>query len=108
MRHPQKLVIDAALRPGASYEQFQQLLGRHGQTEAIMVVGHNPNLSQFLNKLLPGGNGAGVIEMKKGSIAKVEKEGRNAAVLKWYMTPKVVRAIQHGSASSSRPKTVRK
>jgi|SRR6516225_491980 phosphohistidine phosphatase len=108
MRHRSKVVTDAALRPGASYEEFQQLLDRHSRTEAIMVVGHNPNLSQFLNKLLPGGNGATPIELKKGSIAKVEKEGRNPAILKWYMTPKVVSAIQHGSATSARPKTVRK
>ncbi len=30
------------------------------------------------------------------------------AVLKWSMTPKVIRAIQQASASSSRPKTVSK
>lgn len=108
MHHGQKVVTDAGLRPGATFEEFEQLLTRHSRTEAIMVVGHNPNLSQFLNKLLPGGNGASPIEMRKASIAKIEKEGRNSAILKWYMTPKVVRAIQHGSASSSRPKTVRK
>jgi hypothetical protein len=48
------------------------------------------------------------IELKKGAVAKVEKDGRKPAVLKWCMPPKVVRSIQQASASSSRPKTVRK
>lgn len=101
-----KLVTDAALRPGATFEQFQELLHRHSRREAIMVVGHNPNMTEFLNKFV--GSPPTAIELKKGAIARVEKDGRKAAVLKWYLTPKVVRSIQQGSANNSRPKTVSK
>jgi len=96
--HEEKVIVDAALRPGGTYEQFQELLRRHSRKDAILVVGHNPNMTEFLN----------AVELKKGSIARVEKDGRKAAVLKWCMPPKVVRAIQQASASSSRPKTVSK
>jgi phosphohistidine phosphatase len=103
-----KVVLDSALRPGATYEQFQELLARHSRKEAIMVVGHNPNLTEFLNKLLSGSGAMRALELKKGAIARVEKEGRKAAVLLWCVPPKVIRSIQQASASNSRPKTVSK
>jgi len=105
--HKGKIVIDEALRPEANYEQFEELLARHGKEKAIMVVGHNPSMTDFLNRMLSG-DSAEFIDFKKGAVAKVEKEGHQSAVLKWCMTPKVVRAIQQASASSSRPKTVSK
>ncbi|MGA2903401.1 MAG: phosphohistidine phosphatase SixA [Candidatus Korobacteraceae bacterium] len=103
-----EIITDAALRPEATYEQFQDLLRRYSRKEAILVVGHDPSLTEFLNQLLLGEAATHVIELKKGAIAKVEKTEREPAVLKWYMTPKVVRALQQASANSSRPKTVSK
>jgi len=103
-----KLVSDDALRPEAAYEEFEQLLARHKNKNAIMVVGHNPSQTGFLNRLVMGEDSSAPVELKKGAIAKVEKDGSSPAVLKWCMPPKVVRAIQQGSASSSRPKTVSK
>ena len=101
-----KLATDDALRPEASYERFQQLLGRYKDKNAIMVVGHNPSQTEFLNQLLTGDLGE-IVELKKGAIARVEWDG-DKAVLKWIIPPKVVGALQQGSAKSSRPKTVSK
>jgi phosphohistidine phosphatase len=103
-----KVILDVALRPEASFEKFLELLRRHSRKDAIIVVGHNPSMTVFLNQLLSGGGPLNAIELKKGGVAKVEKDGRKRAVLKWCMPPKVVRAIQQASASSSRPKTVPK
>jgi phosphohistidine phosphatase len=103
-----KLITDPALRPEASYEKFQDLLRRHSRRDVIMVVGHNPSMTTFLNKVLMPNGPANPIELKKGGVARVEKDGRKPAVLKWSMPPKVVRSIQQASASSSRPKTLRK
>ena len=105
--HEDKVITDAALRPEASYEKFQDLLRRHSRRDTILLVGHNPSMTEFLNQLLYSGP-LNAIELKKGGVAKVEKDGRKPAVLKWCMPPKVVRSIQQASASSSRPKTVRK
>jgi len=104
--HEEKVVIDNALRPGATWDQFQELLRRYSRKDAIMVVGHNPTMTEFLNKLV--GAPPTALELKKGAIARVEKEGRRAAVLKWCMPTKVVRSIQQAAASSSRPNTVSK
>jgi len=106
--HKDKIVTEDELRPEASYEEFEGLLARYGKNKAIMLVGHNPSMTEFLIRMLAGSDSAGFIDFKKGAVAKVEKDAREGAVLKWCMTPKVVRAIQQASASSSRPKTVSK
>ena len=106
--HKEKLILDDALRPEASYGTFQDMLHQYTREKAIMVVGHNPSLTEFLNRLLAAGSSFNAIELKKGAVAKVDFDSQNAGVLKWCMTPKVIRAIQSASAKSSRPKTVSK
>src|ERR1700760_2472919 len=64
-----KVVTDSALRPGASYEQFQELLRKYSRRDAIMVVGHNPTMTEFLNKLI--GASGNSVELKKGAIVRV-------------------------------------
>ena len=103
--YEEKLVLDDALRPEATFEQFKALLNRHKDKAAIMVVGHDPSMTEFVNRVLSGGGPLAVIEMKKGGVAKVEKEVRRPAVLRWCMPPKVVQRIQRSSAKRSRPKT---
>src|SRR6476660_1592477 len=55
-----KLQLDPALRPEASIAQFRELLARFVKADATMVVGHNPNLSEFLGSLIGRGSRAGV------------------------------------------------
>ncbi len=50
--HEEKVITDAALRPEASYEKFLELLRRHSRRDAILVVGHNPSMTLFLNQVL--------------------------------------------------------
>ncbi len=106
--HDNKLVFSPALEPGANMDTFRQLLEKHAKQDAIMVVGHNPNLSQFLSLLVSGGSNDKGIDMKKGAVARVEWSPRKAAELTWCLTPKVVRSVYDSAATNSRPKTVRK
>ena len=103
--HEEKLVVDDALRPEATFEQFKALINRYKDRASIMVVGHDPSMTEFVNRVLSGGGPLSVIEMKKGGVAKVEKELRRPAILRWCMPPKVVQKIQRSSAKRSRPKT---
>jgi len=105
--HKDKILIDGALRPEASYEEFEGLLARYAKKKAILVVGHNPSMTDFLHRILSG-DSAEFIDFKKGAVAKVEKDGRQPPGLKWLLTRKVVRAIHQASATKSRPKTVSK
>ena len=69
-----------------------------------MVVGHNPTMSRFLSLLVSGGLNDRCIEMKKGSVARVEM-GPKRSVLNWLVTPRLVKNAYASTQSSSRPKT---
>jgi len=97
------------LRPESQFGDFQELAAKFRNAEAIMVVGHNPSLTDFICRLV-GQNPDSApahIELKKGAAAKVEMNGRTG-MLQWLITPKIARALQASLKTSSRPKTSRK
>ena len=93
--------------PSATYESFRELLQADRGWRAVMVVGHNPNMSQFLSLLVTGGLSERAIEMKKGSVARVEV-GAKRAVLNWLITPRLVKSVYTSTQVSSQPKTSKK
>lgn len=102
-----KLQIDAGLRPEAGFADFRKLLDKYSRQEAIMVVGHNPNLSQFLGSVISESGCEASLDLKKGAVAKVEMR-RTSGTLQWCLTPKVLRSLYESAMDSSRPKTSRK
>lgn len=102
-----KLQIDPGLRPEATFSDFRKLLEKYARQEAIMVVGHNPNLSQFVGTVVSDSGCEASIDLKKCAVAKVDMR-RTSATLQWCLTPKVVRALYDTAVESSRPKTSRK
>jgi len=102
-----KLQFDDALRPGANFPAFRAMLQKYSKYDAVMVVGHNPNLSEFLGRVISGAGCEASVDLRKGSVARVEMR-RNSGRLDWCITPKLVRAIYAASADSSRPSTSRK
>ena len=102
-----KIQIDSALTPEASYSDFVDLLRRVSSAESVVVVGHNPNLSDFLGKTIGGRSSPADIDLKKGGVARVEMR-RSGGRLTWYLTPKIVATLQGLATTSSRPKTSRK
>jgi phosphohistidine phosphatase len=107
MGYEKKLQIEDGLRPGASFSDFRKMLDKFARLETIMVVGHNPNLSEFLGRSISETGCEAAIELRKGAVAKVEM-GRSSAALQWCLTPKVLRTIYAAAAESVRPKTSRK
>jgi phosphohistidine phosphatase len=102
----QKIETNAAMRPDASFDTFRRMLDDHAKRDAIMVVGHNPSLSEFLSLALSEGGNDDLVDLKKGAVAKVDLRGTKG-VLNWCVTPKIARAV-YDSAISSKPKTARK
>ena len=102
-----KIQVEAALTPEASYSDFVDMLRRFSSAESVIVVGHNPNLSDFLGKTIGGRSSPADIDLKKGSVARVEMR-RSGGRLTWYITPKIVGTLQGLATTSSRPKTSRK
>src|ERR1700721_200450 len=102
-----KLQIDPGLRPEAGLADFRKLLEKYSRLESIMVVGHNPNLSQFLGTVISESGCEASVELKKGAVAKVEMR-RTSGSLQWCLTPKILRALYDSAVESSRPNTSRK
>lgn len=102
-----KLQIDPGLRPQAGLTDFRKLLDKYSRQEAVMVVGHNPNLSQFLGSVISDSGCEASVELKKGAVAKVEMR-RSLGTLQWCLTPKAVRTLYEAAVESSRPNTSRK
>jgi phosphohistidine phosphatase len=107
MGYEGKLQLDDSLRPDTSFGEFRKLLDKYSKHESIMVVGHNPNLSEFLGRCISETGCEAGVELKKGGVARVESS-RNSAVLNWCLTPKMLRTLYSAAAESSRPKTSRK
>jgi phosphohistidine phosphatase len=102
-----KLLLDPGLRPQAGLADFRRLLEKYARFEAILVVGHNPNLSQFLGAVISDPGSEASFDLKKGAVAKVEMR-RTSGTLQWCLTPKVLRLLYETAVESSRPKTSRK
>lgn len=102
-----KLQLEDGLRPNASYADFRKMLDKYARQDTIMVVGHNPNLSEFLGRAISEPGSEAGTDLKKGAVARVEM-GRSGAVLQWCLTPKILRTIYATAAESSRSKTSRK
>lgn len=107
MGYEGKLQIEAALRPQGTFADFRRMLEKYAQQESIMVVGHNPNLSQFLGAVICESGCEASIDLKKGAVARVEMR-RSSGTLQWCITPKTLRALYAAAVESSRPKTSRK
>lgn len=106
MGYEGKMQLDDGLRPAASFTDFRRLLDKYKKCESIMVVGHNPNLSEFLGRIISEPECEASVELRKGAVARVEVR-RNFGSLHWCITPKLLRAA-YTAAESSRPKTSRK
>ena len=105
-----KLQLDPAMKPNASYAEFRRMLEKYSRYEAIMVVGHNPSITEFLARIMVKSGSEALLDFKKGAVARVETI-RHAATLNWFFTPKMARAIQTAAATAaekSHPKTSRK
>lgn len=107
MGYEGKLQIETALRPEATFADFRKLLEKYAAQESIMVVGHNPNLSQFLGTVISESGSEASVDLKKGAVARVEMR-RNSGTLQWAITPKALRTLYAAAVESSRPKTSRK
>ncbi len=110
------ILTSPALSPDADYAAFQQLISQHSKLEGVLVIGHNPNLHQFIAKLIsgngngnghPNGGSGGTIRLRKGAIARIDMS-RHPSQLQWLIDPRLARVIYTSVTKSSRPKTSQK
>jgi phosphohistidine phosphatase len=104
-----QIVLSNALKPSATLKDFHQLLKDYEHAENLLVVGHNPNLTEFLGSLLVpiGSNASAKVRLRKGSLARLSLT-RGPATLQGLIDPRTVRALYATSTKSSLRKTSRK
>jgi len=86
-----RLELSDCLTPGGSTKKLVDLLNSlKPSPESVLLVGHEPYLSELIS-LLVSGNPAPAVVMKKGGLCNLTieslKHGR-CATLEWLLTPK--------------------
>jgi phosphohistidine phosphatase len=82
------LVIESRLSPGFDIRILQDILQERAETNALMVVGHEPDFSQTIGDLIGGGQ----VVMKKGGLAYVNviRLDPPAGELVWLLPPRLM------------------
>lgn len=92
-----RLCFSEHLRPGGDQTQLLAELNRlRPAPETILLVGHEPDLSDLISRLVTGKTGGG-FALKKGGLAKLEAEklsARQCATLAWQLTPKQMKLMR--------------
>ncbi|HEY4689296.1 MAG TPA: phosphohistidine phosphatase SixA [Anaerolineae bacterium] len=79
---------EPALAPGFDAQRLPDVLRRHPDAQALMLVGHEPDFSKTIAQLIGGGR----VVMKKGGLARVDLESTDPpkGALVWLLAPKVL------------------
>ena len=85
------------LKPGGSPKKLVKKISRQNPAaKNLLLVGHEPDLSELISLLVTGGLGL-ELDFKKGGLAKLEIEKLRAgqcAVLAWLLTPKQMKLMR--------------
>ena len=100
-----KIMVSEALSPGATVAQFEKMIADLGNHENVLVVGHNPNLEQFLGSVISSSKMN--IRLRKGAISRIDM-ARRPGILHWLVDPRILRGVYGKVTKSSRRKTSRK
>jgi phosphohistidine phosphatase len=95
-----------ALEPGKLRKGYRALLQRCADHATVMLVGHEPDLSELIGTLIAGAEPARV-ELKKGACALLSLDGASlkskaedeahAATLLWLMTARALSSMARSS-----------
>jgi phosphohistidine phosphatase len=114
MGYEAKLHITEALNFTGKPADFHKLVTELSVHENVLVVGHNPNLQQFLASLIavaPSSAGSKTdlanFRLRKAAIARVDCTKRPGTLL-WLLDARMLKALYSSVTKSSRRKTSKK
>lgn len=84
-----------ALSPGGSAEALVSFLAKHPGRRRVLVVGHEPDLSELAARLIGAGRHAN-LAFKKGGCCLIrfsEFPPKSPGQLVWWLTPRLLRKI---------------
>jgi len=92
----------SSLAPESTVDHLLFGLTRYKSHEHLLLVGHEPLLSNTLSHLLGGKSTRGVnVEFKKGALCRIEIDGlppSNPGKLHWFLSPKQLRLLSERPA----------
>jgi phosphohistidine phosphatase len=83
-----RLVEDPRLGPDFDVSRLREILQEHAGASCVMLVGHEPNMSETLAQVIGGAR----LDLKKGGLAYVDLPDASAmsGELVWLLPPKVL------------------
>jgi len=85
-----------AMRPGGSPEELLAFLTRRPSRTRVLVVGHEPDLSELATRLIGAGSHAN-LAFKKGGCCMIsfnEFPPKSPGQLVWWLTPRLLRKLR--------------
>ena len=114
MGYEAKIHVTEALNFTGKVPDFHKLVTELSSHENVLVVGHNPNLQQFLSSVITSTQAqAGTktdlanIRLRKGAIARVDCTRRPGTLL-WLLDTRMLKTLYSSVTRSSRRKTSKK
>jgi phosphohistidine phosphatase SixA len=83
-----------ALAPAGTPASVIQEIARHVRKPRVALVGHEPNLGELAAQLIGSRT---PLEFKKGGICRIDFDvlpPKGAGALRWFLTPKILRALR--------------
>ncbi len=93
--HKGTLRFSDALTPEAEFGDLLNLLSEFPENARVLVVGHQPSMADFVSRLISP-KGEARIEVKKGSLTRVDLDGDGGVprgILQWAMPSRILRAL---------------
>ncbi|HXT31609.1 MAG TPA: phosphohistidine phosphatase SixA [Vicinamibacterales bacterium] len=88
------VVTADALAPAGTPASVIQEIARHVRKPRVALVGHEPNLGELAAQLIGSRT---PLEFKKGGICRIDFDvlpPKGAGALRWFLTPKILRALR--------------
>ena len=87
------IVTAESLTPGGSYQALLADLEKQSRRKRIAVVGHDPSIGEIAARLIGSRH---ALAFKKGAVCRIDVETLPPAgpgTLRWFATPRLLRAI---------------
>jgi phosphohistidine phosphatase len=87
-------VAETPALAGGTFEELAVALAAFGPNDVVAIVGHEPDMSEILARLL-GTPMADRLTFRKGGVALLDVPGplQEGGSLVWYVSPRILRAL---------------
>lgn len=93
LKIPELLETDDALRAGVEAASVSDWLQSRAAEDSLMLVGHNPWISDLVVRLSAGAGASPFIELRKAGLAALAPRPDGQFSLEWLAKPKMLRRL---------------